>query len=159
MYTNSPAQWKNFRGWSDALNYSHYYGNVGQRLVGWRGPTVTASQFYLPTRYPLPTYPLPSPSPLTSPPSPLRSLQPTLFPSSALFLPIIQSLPLFPSQQEWIRLQKVGYFSTSKRKEASWCSDNMLHLNGLKGVADTVRDLSTRLARFRIQVQRDLANT
>ncbi|CAI8037467.1 ATP-dependent RNA helicase TDRD9 [Geodia barretti] len=61
--------------------------------------------------------------------------------------------------KEWIRLQKVGYFSTSKRKEASWCSDNMLHLNGLKGVADTVRDLSTRLARFRIQVQRDLANT
>jgi ATP-dependent RNA helicase TDRD9 len=61
--------------------------------------------------------------------------------------------------KEWIRLQKVGYFSTSKRKEANWCSDNMLHLNGLREVAETVRDLSARLDRFRIQVQRDLANT
>ena len=61
--------------------------------------------------------------------------------------------------QEWIKLKKGGYFRTSERKEVSWCRDNMLHLNGLKEVAETVRDLSARLARFGIQVLRDLANT
>ena len=69
------------------------------------------------------------------------------------------TLPPSPSlSQEWIGLKNSGYFKGKERREQSWCSDNMLHLRGLRDVAETVRDLSSRLARFGINVFRDLAN-
>ena len=104
----------------------------GRRSVGWTRLTATVSQFSTPTRY-------------------------HTHPHTHTHTHTLHTL--HTTHQEWIILKEEGYFKMRDRREHSWANDNMLHLNGLYEVADTVRDLSSRLAKFQIIASRNLART